>query len=344
MWYAQAFLCEYSKLIFFSQIYPNDSIIPYYFGATFFGLSIIKDGNQKTKYLESAIKNFEKSIKLGEKREEIFALMSTTYFNLSEITKDISKKKDYLLKAKKCFGKILKFEDDNYILDTYINLARTTLDLLEIEDERRIKENLKKEIKYYASEIIRLGSNQLEINFILIDILGRLLILDESSDENLIDEMLKLIEKIYPNINNDSENKNFISALKLSLLSLKESEKKEKSLEKIIELLAENESRFNKKDFEMGCYSFSWDNRRWNRLLKEGWIVVWRERNRTTQKYNIYKVSFKCKRLINTMYKIMLGEEDVPISERRNKIMRGKTYTDKVLITSVYNVNKDKNR
>ena len=94
----------------------------------------------------------------------------------------------------------------------------------------------------------------------------------------------------------------------------------------------------------MGCYSFSWDNRRWNRLLKQGWIVVWRERNRTTQKYNIYKVSFKCKRLINTMYKIMVGEEDIPISERRNKIMRGQTYTDKVLMTSVYNVNKDKER
>jgi hypothetical protein len=94
----------------------------------------------------------------------------------------------------------------------------------------------------------------------------------------------------------------------------------------------------------MGCYSFSWDNRRWNKLLKQGWIVVWRERNRTTQKYNIYKVSFKCKRLINTMYKIIVGEEDIPISERRNKIMRGQTYTDKVLITSVYNVNKDKER
>ena len=44
------------------------------------------------------------------------------------------------------------------------------------------------------------------------------------------------------------------------------------------------------------------------------------------------------------MYRIMVGEEDIPISERRNKIMRGQTYTDKVLITSVYNVNKDKER
>jgi len=101
---------------------------------------------------------------------------------------------------------------------------------------------------------------------------------------------------------------------------------------------------FTKKDFEDGSYSYSWDNRRWNRLLKEGWIVVWRERNRTTQKYNIYKVSFKCKQLIQRVYRIMLGEEDIPTSERRNKIMKGKTYMEKVLITSINNVNKDKQR
>ena len=101
---------------------------------------------------------------------------------------------------------------------------------------------------------------------------------------------------------------------------------------------------FTKHDFEIGTYAYSWDNRRWNRLLKEGWIVVWRNRNRTTQKYNIYKVSFKCKQLISRMYRIMLGEEDIPTSEKRNSIMRGKTYTDKVLQTAINNVNKDKNR
>ena len=40
----------------------------------------------------------------------------------------------------------------------------------------------------------------------------------------------------------------------------------------------------------------------------------------------------------------MLGDEDIPTSERRNSIMQGKTYMDKVLQTSVYNVNKDKAR
>jgi hypothetical protein len=101
---------------------------------------------------------------------------------------------------------------------------------------------------------------------------------------------------------------------------------------------------FTKQDFKTGCYSYSWDNRRWNRLLKEGWIVVWRARNRTTQKYNIYKVSFQCKILIKKMYRIMLGEDDLPTSTHRNTIMRGNTYTDKVLITSIKNVNNDKTR
>ena len=101
---------------------------------------------------------------------------------------------------------------------------------------------------------------------------------------------------------------------------------------------------FTKDDFKKGTYSYSWDNRRWNRLLKEGWIVVWRERNRTTQKYHIYKDSFKCKQLISRMYRIMLGEEDIPTSERFNKIMKKETYMDKVLTMSILNTNKDKNR
>ena len=101
---------------------------------------------------------------------------------------------------------------------------------------------------------------------------------------------------------------------------------------------------FTIKDFKIGTYSYSWDNRRWNKLIQNEWINVWRHRNRTTQKYNIYKVSFKGKQLIQRIYRIMLGEDDIPISERRNSIMKGKSYIDKVLQTSIYNVNRDKNR
>jgi hypothetical protein len=40
----------------------------------------------------------------------------------------------------------------------------------------------------------------------------------------------------------------------------------------------------------------------------------------------------------------MLGEEDIPTSTRRNIIMKGGSYMDKVLMTSIKNVNTDKNR
>ena len=97
---------------------------------------------------------------------------------------------------------------------------------------------------------------------------------------------------------------------------------------------------FNKDDFKRGTYSYSWDNRRWNRLLKEGWITVWRERNRTTQKFNIYKVSYKCKQLISRMYRFMLGEEDMPTKylDTNNK------YSWKVTAKAIAFVNKDKRR
>ncbi len=101
---------------------------------------------------------------------------------------------------------------------------------------------------------------------------------------------------------------------------------------------------FTKQDFKTGVYSYSWDNRRWNRLLKEDWIVVWRKRNRTTQKYHIYKTSFKFKHLLGRIYRIMLGEEDIPETEKSNKIMKRNSYMDKVLTVAIKNVNKDKTR
>jgi len=40
----------------------------------------------------------------------------------------------------------------------------------------------------------------------------------------------------------------------------------------------------------------------------------------------------------------MLGEDDIPTSDRRNKLINGDSYTDKVLTQAIYNVNKDKER
>ena len=113
---------------------------------------------------------------------------------------------------------------------------------------------------------------------------------------------------------------------------------KEADLELLIYLEAID--LFTKDDFKKGTYSYSWDNRRWNRLLKQGWITVWRKRNRTTQKYHIYKVSVKCKQLISRMYRIMLGEEDI----NKSKLDNNNRYIYKVTSKAVDFLNKDKTR
>ena len=100
---------------------------------------------------------------------------------------------------------------------------------------------------------------------------------------------------------------------------------------------------FTIKDFKAGTYTYSWNNRRWNKLIQNDWIVIWRNRNRTTQKYNIYKVSFKGKQLIKRIYRIMLGQEDINVASR-NKIITGTSYSDKVMTKAIYNLNKDKTR
>ena len=101
--------------------------------------------------------------------------------------------------------------------------------------------------------------------------------------------------------------------------------------------------RFTRNEFIEGVYTYSWDKHRWERLKKEGWIEVWRHRNRTTIKYSIFKTSFKCSQVISRIYRILLGEEDPPFTER-NIFNKNKSYTDKVMIKALDDMIKDKDR
>ena len=102
-------------------------------------------------------------------------------------------------------------------------------------------------------------------------------------------------------------------------------------------------SRFTRNEFIEGVYTYSWDKNRWERLRKDGWIDVWRNRNRTTIKYSIYKTSFKCSQLISRIYRIMLAQEDLPTSERC-VFYSNKSYTDKVDNKAIDDMIKDKDR
>lgn len=100
---------------------------------------------------------------------------------------------------------------------------------------------------------------------------------------------------------------------------------------------------FTRDDYIKGTYTYSWDKKRWERLRRDGWIDVYAERNQTTIKYNVFKVSTKCKHLITRIYKIMLGEDDLPMSER-SVFFKNKSYTDKVYNKAIDDMFKDSTR
>ena len=97
---------------------------------------------------------------------------------------------------------------------------------------------------------------------------------------------------------------------------------------------------FTRNDYIEGTYIYSWNKHRWEKLRKNGWIEIYSKRNHTTIKYNIYKVSTKCKYLIKRIYRILLGVEDLPVS-RRSIFNKNKTYTDKVFNSAIDKMNKD---
>ena len=113
-----------------------------------------------------------------------------------------------------------------------------------------------------------------------------------------------------------------------------------------IELLIQFDciGEFKRTDFEEGTLTYSWDNRRWNKLVKNGWVKIWRKANNGDKQYSLYKISHKANCLIQQMYRIMLGEEDIPMSVRRNKVMKRESYSDKLDGGAMKLVNNDKTR
>ena len=100
---------------------------------------------------------------------------------------------------------------------------------------------------------------------------------------------------------------------------------------------------FTREDFINGVYTYTWDKHRWERLRRDGWVDVWKERNRKDSKYAVYKTSLKTKLMINRIYKIILGQEDIPVTES-NIFYKNKSYSDKVYNKAIDDMIKDKER
>jgi hypothetical protein len=99
-----------------------------------------------------------------------------------------------------------------------------------------------------------------------------------------------------------------------------------------------SEQYFDKNKFDEFNSLLSWDIKRFNRLLRDGWIETFR-RNHGNRR-SVYQLSFKGKRLVDFIYKKLEGEE-IPMTEGNNP-MFGKNvrYTDKVYRNMIIEMNK----
>jgi len=93
-------------------------------------------------------------------------------------------------------------------------------------------------------------------------------------------------------------------------------------------LFLNSEGYFDKDKFNEFDELLSWDEHRFDTLLRDGWIQVFRKR--TSKAKAIYVLSYKAKRVCTSIYKKLSGEE-IPTTQSANPMFaKNVKYTDKV--------------
>ncbi len=98
-----------------------------------------------------------------------------------------------------------------------------------------------------------------------------------------------------------------------------------------------SEKYFDKGKFDEFDELLSWDVKRFNRLLKDGWIQSFRKKvgNRRT----VYQLSYKASRMVHSIYQKLNGEE-IPVSNNHNPMfLRKVNYSDKVYRNMIKEMN-----
>lgn len=103
-------------------------------------------------------------------------------------------------------------------------------------------------------------------------------------------------------------------------------------------LFLNSEGYFNKDKFEEFDRILSWDVQRFDRLLRDGWIEVFRKRQGKIK--GLYTLSYKAKRIATSVYKKLNGEE-MPTSPSQNPMfLKNVSYTDRRYREAIINMNK----
>lgn len=90
-------------------------------------------------------------------------------------------------------------------------------------------------------------------------------------------------------------------------------------LEMMLFLYGEN--LFTRSDFDKFQKLMSWNVERFNGLVRDGWVVKWRERHARTES-DLYTLSFKGKRIMNAVYKKLSGDDIISENPRKNPIFK----------------------
>ena len=105
-------------------------------------------------------------------------------------------------------------------------------------------------------------------------------------------------------------------------------------------LFLHGERLFKRSDFNEYEEIFSWDVKRFEKLLREGWIHVWR-RTKASEPA-LYEVTRATRHLLDDFYKKLSGEELISETQRNNVIFKKNSpYTDKVYRRAIKRMNKE---
>ena len=103
-------------------------------------------------------------------------------------------------------------------------------------------------------------------------------------------------------------------------------------------LFLNSEIYFGKDKFQEFNNLLSWDEGRFKRLLRDGWIEVFRKREGVHK--TLYSLSYKTKRVVDSIYKKLNGEE-IPTSQTSNPMFaKNVSYSDKIYRNMIIEMNK----
>ncbi len=98
---------------------------------------------------------------------------------------------------------------------------------------------------------------------------------------------------------------------------------------------------FTTQQFKDGVYFYSWDKNRFIKLNKDGWFKKVYEGNRRAGEHDKYALSKESELMVRRIDRILKREELIPESPLRNPIMKGNSYSDKVLAKAIIRFNNE---